>query len=524
MVLAQKFGLLCEGYAGSFTPEVAYVKQGQKVLFFWGSRQLTEALESGAQIVESLSDFDLEERTVDGQTIQYPKGGVWVVEGPYQRSDIENANKRKYKKKIWERLVGDPNSPVQRAMKEGGGLVGHLEHPADGRMDGAKGAIVTRSLKLREDGVVWGRSELLDTPHGLILQEYTKKKIRWGVSSRGNGSVDDNGNVGVDDYMLETFDAVMKPSTPGAYPKLVTTGIKTMTPKESADPKPEHGQVTEDVESCEAEVKALAETSLDTLDEDSRAAFAGRLLNALSAVNDLAKSDALPSARANELQGWLAQKLKDIHDGTTARVEEAFDKACRDLEASGGDEAMREAAVRRLVSTFERRVSEAVGEAEGLRARMAQSESLVEEQAEYAAAVEAERNIALTLLNEAQRKLAAMKKQFDAACDAISERSSVDTRAGITEAVDEAIRQVPELVDYRSTLEEAVSPEDVEEVAESLIPTVIEARRSRPVEPSSNTRLTLPSGVVESVASSVSRTAGTNPSTGARLVGKAIKK
>lgn len=219
MALAQKFGLLCEGYDSSFTPALAYVEQGKKRFVFWGDRKLCESADT--EIVESIDKLDLTEREgLDGQSYKTVKNGRWVVEGPYQRSDVKNVNQRVYKRKIWERIVADPKSRVQQTVKARG-MIGHFEHPADGRTDGKQGALVITKLALKPDGVVWGESELLDTPNGLILQEYTRKNVRWGVSSRGNGSVDSQGFVNESDYELETFDAVMKPSTPGAYPRPV---------------------------------------------------------------------------------------------------------------------------------------------------------------------------------------------------------------------------------------------------------------------------------------------------------------
>lgn len=212
--LEQPFGALHEGYDFTFAPEVAYVRQGNKVCFFTGGQELTESVVDGTDtVVESLDELELVER--DGTKVV--KDGKWVVEGPFQRSDVENANKRRYPRKIWERIFGDPQSRQQQTIRARG-MIGHLEHPKDGRTDGKEGAIVVTEGTLRRDGVVWGKAEILDTPNGLILQEYTRKHVRWGVSSRGNGSVDSDGKVNENDYDLETFDAVMRPSTPGAYP------------------------------------------------------------------------------------------------------------------------------------------------------------------------------------------------------------------------------------------------------------------------------------------------------------------
>lgn len=242
MDLSQPIGPICEGYNADFVPTVAYVTQGQKAFFFVGDRSINEAVEDrtkGLTVVESLNELELDEkRDVDGHTVKHVKDGQFWVEGVYQKSDTPNHNKRQYARKIWERIIADPNSSFMQTVKARG-AIGHLEHPSDGRTDGTKGAIFHESFKLLPNGDVWGRSQLLDTPHGLILQEYTKKGIRWGVSSRGNGSVDARGNVNESDFNLETFDSVMRPSTPGAYPSA---------------PKP--GKVMEKIEESEKETLA----------------------------------------------------------------------------------------------------------------------------------------------------------------------------------------------------------------------------------------------------------------------------
>jgi hypothetical protein len=218
--------LLCEGWVEEghdgfvIPPTVAYCVQGKKVWFAEGKataagKNLCESEDFGGMtVVESIDQLDLVER--DGVTM--PKEGRWFVEGPGQRSDTLNSNKRKYKRAIWERIIGDGKSKQQQAIAARG-MTGHFEHPADGRTKGPDVALVTVSAKLNEDGVVWAKHELLDTPNGLILQELTRKNVRWGVSTRGNGSVDEAGNVSESDYEMECWDAVMRPSTPGAYPK-----------------------------------------------------------------------------------------------------------------------------------------------------------------------------------------------------------------------------------------------------------------------------------------------------------------
>src|SRR5437016_1049591 len=97
---------LHEGAEGCFIPEVAYVRQGNKVLFFRGNRSLTESVDESCEIVEDFEQLELVER----EGGKYVKDGKWIVEGPYQRSDVKNANGRSYARKIWERIFGKTDS------------------------------------------------------------------------------------------------------------------------------------------------------------------------------------------------------------------------------------------------------------------------------------------------------------------------------------------------------------------------------------------------------------------------------
>lgn len=230
MAIEQTYGPIHEGANGAFIPDVLFVVQGDKVWFAAGKRDLTESAEAaGATVVESMDDLAIEER--DGH--KYVKDGKWYVEGTYQLSDVKNANGRTYSKKIWQRIIADPKSKFMENVRAGG-VVGHIEHPGDGRTDGNKVSMKHLDFKLLEDGKVKGKSMLTSNTPGRELQALTADGVRWGVSSRGSGSVGADGRVSESDFQLETFDAVMKPSTPGAYPTVVKGSGSRVSEDESA--------------------------------------------------------------------------------------------------------------------------------------------------------------------------------------------------------------------------------------------------------------------------------------------------
>jgi len=62
----------------------------------------------------------------------------------------------------------------------------------------------------------YGKLKILPTPMGQLVKTMLEADVKLGVSSRGAGEVDNNGNVA--DFEIITVDVVAQPSAPGAYP------------------------------------------------------------------------------------------------------------------------------------------------------------------------------------------------------------------------------------------------------------------------------------------------------------------
>lgn len=486
--------LLCEGLQSLFIPSVRYVRQKGKVFFFEGQKSLCESIGSD-QIVESIDKLELyEKKNDDGSIEKVVKDGVYVVEGPFQRSDVKNANQRTYGRKIWERLVADDKSPVQELCKARG-MIGHLEHPKDGRTDGNEGALVITSLKLltekgENDGVVWGAAELLDTPKGKVLQEYTRKKVRWGVSSRGNGSVDENGVVNEKDFMVETWDAVMRPSTPGAYPTQVETGKggKALGTDESVDTV----SMTEDAITFASDVETLCATSVEGLNESEMVKLAGQFLSVFGQSEALTRAKKLPFEKADSIRDAVMATMRKL----TERAEALAESEESSPEAEN-EFKRREAAFDRVVEAMQNRLEKLAQEAEIARQQLVEKDAELEKTREDLAAYS-------TAVEESNVRCNDLQTQLDLASNLIATNSKVELNDPVKDAVDDAIKHVPGLAAFRETLETADNPAHVEELAESLLPQVV---AKRPLNENRNpivreplrekvTRRTLPQGQV----------------------------
>jgi len=376
-------------------------------------------------------------------------------------------------------------------------------------MNAKEGALVTRSLKLKKDGVVWGVAELLDTPNGLILQEYTRKDVRWGVSSRGNGSVDDKGFVNENDYSLSTFDAVLKPSTPGAYPKRINSGADESA---NADGTPQLDEATDAVVS---EVKALSESTVEGLDESGRMNMLAELVSGFSRVNSLASSSRLPEEKAQELQDWLARKLKSLHESWAASLDGQIDDIIDELDDDADDAGASTEVVERLQAQVEESAEEAVS----LRSKLEEAEARLEEAEGQLALVEAERDEAREALDTNSAALQEAEKQLAIATRVISEKSETEVEDQKAAAIEEAIKSVPQLEEVRDMLERADDADEVADLAERFLPMVVKPKAST----TASSRRIVPRGaVVESAVKGGPSKPSTNPSQGARIAGRAL--
>lgn len=145
--------------------------------------------------------------------------GYMRVKGPFQKAETRNANGRIYPSSLWEKVLGDESIKNTIESKR---MLGCVEHPSSGVTSLADVSHIVTSLK-RNGNEIIGEAEVLNTPSGLIIQELLRRGVPVGISSRGRGSaMTRNGveYVNPDDFVLETFDFVYKPSTPGAFPEL----------------------------------------------------------------------------------------------------------------------------------------------------------------------------------------------------------------------------------------------------------------------------------------------------------------
>jgi len=139
--------------------------------------------------------------------------GKIVLRGILQRSDVKNQNGRVYPDAILTREIRN----YQKFINEGRAL-GELDHPDTSVVELKNVSHIVREAYMK-DGVCYGTVEILNTPSGKILQSLIESKVTLGISSRGVGSTQKEGDYDVvqDDFQLICWDFVSEPSTPGAF-------------------------------------------------------------------------------------------------------------------------------------------------------------------------------------------------------------------------------------------------------------------------------------------------------------------
>lgn len=147
-----------------------------------------------------------------------------ALDGRFQHADLHNANKRMYPDTLWDKLLTLDGKWMKRVRESK--MLGECDHPKDGQtLLSRVSHLITRLYRNPNNPKeIRGRLLVFDTPAGRILKAIHEGGGKIGVSSRGKGSVvrRDGFDIVQEDFDLDTFDAVYNPSTPDAYPHVVS--------------------------------------------------------------------------------------------------------------------------------------------------------------------------------------------------------------------------------------------------------------------------------------------------------------
>ena len=153
------------------------------------------------------------------------ESGNLVVEGILATAEVKNGNGRYYKKELWDREMEKYDQLVQERRS-----MGELDHPESTVINLKNVSHLVTDYNWDGDQLM-GKIEILPTPSGNILKELIKNGVTVGVSSRGMGSLEQNGSVMEvqDDFELLCWDFVSTPSNPGSFMSVLQEGKETVT-------------------------------------------------------------------------------------------------------------------------------------------------------------------------------------------------------------------------------------------------------------------------------------------------------
>jgi hypothetical protein len=130
------------------------------------------------------------------------------IVGIFSSAEIENNNKRKYKRDLLEREIKKVQEKISNKC-----LFGELSHPSSPEINPERISHIIEDLEWRNNDV-YGKAKILPTPSGSIAKTLIKEG-KVGISSRGLGTVNEDGYVN-EDYNLITYDIVLDASNPGS--------------------------------------------------------------------------------------------------------------------------------------------------------------------------------------------------------------------------------------------------------------------------------------------------------------------
>lgn len=149
---------------------------------------------------------------------------IGTYEGISADADITNNNGLDITRDVWKGVFDSEDYAIGIKNKWFIGFLGHPEDPDC--MDFEHGCIVMTEGHLGDDGKVYAKFDLLDTPVGRIVKVYIDAGVKFGISVRGAGDISNN-SVDPDTFVFRGFDLVIFPAYDEAVPEFQAIAAST---------------------------------------------------------------------------------------------------------------------------------------------------------------------------------------------------------------------------------------------------------------------------------------------------------
>lgn len=150
-------------------------------------------------------------------------GKSYFIQGVFLQANLQNRNGRVYPMDILEKEVARYNGAYVSQHR----ALGELGHPDGPNINLERASHLIVDL-FKEGNNFIGKAKILDTPMGTIVKNLIDAGVKLGVSSRGMGSLKENGRgvqeVQDDFYLATAADIVADPSAPAAFVQGVMEG------------------------------------------------------------------------------------------------------------------------------------------------------------------------------------------------------------------------------------------------------------------------------------------------------------